>query len=194
MEVKPDFADKPTICGEKVILRPFELEDIQSMLIILSDYELRKFTGSVCTDKDAYSVDTQEETERTIQWYKTRNDQDDRLDLAVVEKASNNIIGEVVFNEFDENANKVNFRILIGPDGRNKGLGSEAIALFIRHGFENLKLHKIELQVFSFNPRGEHVYIKNGFVLEGILRDDFKYENTYIDSKLYSILSSEYNS
>lgn len=194
MEVKPNFSLKPTICGEKVILRPFHLEDIQPMLTILSDYEVRKLTGSVCTDKEAYSTATLEEIEKTTQWYKTRNEQDDRIDLAVVEKTTNNIVGEVVFNEYDDNANKVNFRILIGPAGRNKGLGSEATALFIKYGFENLKLHKIELQVFSFNPRGEHVYIKNGFVQEGILREDLKYGNEYIDSKLYGILSSEYNS
>ena len=42
------------------------------------------------------------------------------------------------------------------------------IALFLKYGFDVLKLHKIELQVLSFNPRGEHVYIKNGFVLEDL--------------------------
>ncbi len=98
----------------------------------------------------------------------------------------------MVFNEYDDVANKVNFRILVGPHGRNKGLGSEATALFLQYGFEVLNLHKIALQVFSFNPRGEHVYVKNGFVLEGILREDFMYENEYVDTKVYGILASEY--
>lgn len=192
MDVKPDFSHKPTLSGEKVILRPFQSEDIEPMLDIMSDYEVRKLTGSVCNDAEAYAPSSEEEIERTRQWYKTRNEQHDRLDLALVDKATNQVVGEVVFNEYDDNANKVNFRILIGPHGRNKGLGSEATALFLKYGFEVLKLHKIELQVFSFNPAGEHVYIKNGFVLEGILREDFRYEGEYIDYKLYSILSSEY--
>lgn len=192
MESTPDFSLKPTIDGEKVILRPFQPEDIDAMLEVLSDYEIRKLTGSVCNDTEAYAPATQEELEKSRQWYKTRNEQRDRLDLAVVDRITNKVVGEVVFNEYDDNANKVNFRILVGPNGRNKGLGSEAIALFLKYGFDVLKLHKIELQVFSFNPRGEHVYIKNGFVLEGILREDFKYDGEYIDNKLYSILSSEY--
>lgn len=193
MESKPDFSLKPTLHGEKVILRSFQPEDIEAMLEILSDYEVRKLTGSVCTDEEAHAPETQEEIEKNRQWYKTRNEQLDRLDLAIVDKTTNKIVGEVVFNEYDDNANKVNFRILIGSNGRNKGFGSEATALFLKYGFDILKFHKIELQVFSFNPRGEHVYIKNGFVLEGILREDFKYEGEYIDYKLYSILSSEYN-
>lgn len=193
MESKPDFLLKPTIHGEKVILRPFQSEDIETMLEILSDYEVRKLTGSVCTDREAYAPESQEELEKIRKWYETRNEQPNRLDLAIVDTITNKVVGEVVFNDYDDNANKVNFRILVGPNGRNKGLGSEATALFLKYGFDVLKLHKIELQVFSFNPRGEHVYIKNGFVLEGILREDFKYEGEYIDYKLYSILSSEYN-
>ncbi|MNI02827.1 Spermidine N(1)-acetyltransferase [compost metagenome] len=192
MKSKPDFSIKPTIQGHKIVLRPFQSEDIQPMLNILSDYEVRKLTGSICTDQEAYTPASPEEIRKTTQWYHTRNNQSDRLDLAIVEKTSNKIVGEVVFNEYDNNANKINFRILIGPDGRNKGLGSEATALYIKYGFDILKLHKITLEVFSFNPRGEHVYLKNGFVQEGILREDFKYENEYIDSKIYSILSSEY--
>lgn len=193
MENKPDFLVKPTLQGEKVLLRPFQPEDIETMLNILSDYEVQKLTGSVCNDQDAHAPVSQEEVEKTKKWYKTRNEQSDRLDLAIVDKVTNAVVGEVVFNEYDDNVNKVNFRILIGPDGRNKGFGSEATALFIQYGFKILHLHKIELQVFSFNPRGEHVYLKNGFVLEGVLRQDFKYGEEYIDYKLYSILASEYN-
>lgn len=188
----PDFSVKPVIDGAKVLLRPFKPEDIGSMLEVLADFEVRKLTGSVCSDEEALAPATPEELDESRKWYSTRNEQRDRLDLAIVEKATNKVVGEVVFNEYDDNANKVNFRILIGPDGRNKGLGSEATALFIKYGFETLSLNKIELQVFAFNPRGEQVYVKNGFVSEGILREDFKYNDIYVDCKLYSILSSEY--
>lgn len=192
MEIRPNFSIKPILQGEKVMLRPFQSEDVEAMLEILADYEVRKLTGSVSNDNEAYAPEPEEELARTRQWYQSRNEQCDRLDLAIVDKTTDSVVGEVVLNEYDDNANKVNFRILIGPNGRNKGLGSEATAFLLKYGFDVLGLHKIELQVFSFNPRGEHVYIKNGFVLEGTLREDFKYEGEYIDSKLYSILSSEY--
>ncbi len=193
MKLEPNFLQKPTLLGEKVILRPFQIEDIDTMLDILTDYEVKKLTGSVCNDKEAYTPSSEEELEKTRHWYRTRNEQKNRLDLAIVDKKTNKVVGEVVFNEYDDSSNKVNFRILIGPDGRNKGLGSEATSLFLEYGFNTLKLHKIGLHVFSFNPRGEHVYIKNGFVLEGILREDFRYEEEYIDTKVYGLLSSEFH-
>jgi len=36
------------------------------------------------------------------------------------------------------------------------------------------------------------VYQKAGFKLEGIEREDFLYNQEYIDSKLYGLLKSEY--
>ena len=36
--------------------------------------------------------------------------------------------------------------------------------------FEELKLHRLELDVYSFNPRAERVYQKAGFRREGVLR------------------------
>lgn len=35
-------------------------------------------------------------------WYSTRNQQPDRLDLAVVDKASGQCVGEVVLNEWND--------------------------------------------------------------------------------------------
>ena len=85
----------------------------------------------------------------------TQNEQTDRLDLAVAYKESNRKIGEVVFNEYDEVTNSVNFRILLSESCCNKGVGTEAISLFVQYGMEKLELHKISLEVFCLNPRAE---------------------------------------
>lgn len=188
-----NFIKKPIIIGNRVILRPFENQDIEPMITILNEPELKKLTGSVTNDRDANIEMDKEERKRVEDWYKSRNDQTDRLDLAIVMKETNQIIGELVFNEYDDCTNNVNFRVLISQSYRNRGLGSEAIQLFVQYGFEELCLHKISLEVFSFNPRAERVYTKIGFKLEGIKREDFNYNDEYIDTKIYGLLRSEYN-
>ncbi|NTW90809.1 MAG: GNAT family N-acetyltransferase [Erysipelotrichaceae bacterium] len=187
------FINKPVLIGNRIILRPFENNDIQDMIEILNEPEVKKLTGSVTNDNDAIKIMDEDEKIRVSEWYKTRNVQSDRLDLAITLKDSNQIIGEVVFNEYDELTNNVNFRVLISQSYSNQGLGSEAIQLFIQYGFEQLNLHKISLEVFSFNPRAEHVYTKVGFKLEGIKREDFKYNEMYIDTKVFGFLKSEYD-
>lgn len=192
MKKKINFIDKPTLAGEKIILRPFEEKDCDIMLEILSEPDLKKLTGSVFNDKEAYADPQPEEKEKIRKWYMTRNEQNNRLDLAVVHKNSNQVIGEVVFNEYDEETNNVNFRVLLSESSCNKGLGTEAISMFIKYGMEELELHKISLEVFSFNPRAERVYQNVGFKLEGIKREDFLYNNEYIDTKIYGMLKADY--
>ncbi|OWR32440.1 GNAT family N-acetyltransferase [Saccharibacillus sp. O23] len=187
-----NFREKPVLSGEKVLLRPFEAGDAEKLLSILEEIDVRRLTGSAGSDEEASRPMTEEEKERTRAWYAKLNAQTDRLDLAIVDRESGELIGEAVFNEYDEEAGNVNFRILIGASGQGQGRGTEAIRLFLRHGFENVGLHRIGLEVFSFNPRAERVYVKNGFVLEGVKREDFIYNGEYIDSKVYGMLKSDY--
>lgn len=189
---KSNFIDKPILVGDKVILRPFEEKDWDIMFEILNEPNLKKLTGSVTSDNEAYAAPQPEEREEIRKWYMTRNEQNNRLDLAVVYKESDRVIGEVVFNEYDEETSNVNFRILLSESSCNKGVGTEAVSMFIQYGMEKLELHKISLEVYSFNPRAERVYQKVGFNLEGIKREEFIYNHEYIDTKIYGLLKADY--
>lgn len=190
---KTDFAKKPVLTGKKAVLRPFEEGDGEKMNTILEEADVRRLTGSASNDAEARKPSTLEESEHIRVWYATRSAQSERMDLAIVDRESGTLVGEVVFNEYDENTGNVNFRILIGAEGQGRGIGSEAIALFVQYGFEQLGLHRIGLEVYSFNPRAERAYVKNGFVLEGVKREEFAYDGTYIDSKVYGMLRGDYD-
>lgn len=167
-----DLSDKPTIIGEKVILRPFQSSDLPYIEECLNDPEVIKLTGSTPDiDKEIMN-----------QWYSTRNEQKNRLDLAIVDKHLNIVVGEVVVNEYEEQHQSMNFRILIGPRGRNRGLGTEATQLFIDYVFQHTNLKQLTLSVFDFNPRAKRVYEKTGFVLESINQNELEWEGEGIDS------------
>ena len=108
-------------------------------------------------------------------WFTSRNDTDDRLDLAIVDRASGACVGEAVLNQWDPGSQSCNFRILIGPAGQNRGLGTEATRLIVGYGFEHLGLHRISLEVYAFNPRARRAYEKAGFRAEGVLRESLRY-------------------
>lgn len=105
----------------------------------------------------------------------------------------NNIIGETVINEIDLRNNHANFRIAIfKADYRNKGLGTWATKQTCDFAFRTLMLHRLTLEVFSFNSRAKSVYLKCGFKQEGVLREAIKCEGTYCDIILMSILAHEW--
>ena len=185
-----DFSDKPTLLGEKVTLRPFGEGDAWAMQACF-DVDAVKLTGSAHTTADAEAFAAQEEPdERTIEWYATRNDQTDRLDLAV-EDLDGRLVGEVVLNEWSEENRSCGFRILLGPAGRDRGLGTEATRLVLDHAFGALGLHRVELEYYAFNPRAGRAYEKAGFVVEGTRRDALRWDDEWVDAITMSVLSTD---
>jgi RimJ/RimL family protein N-acetyltransferase len=129
--------------------------------------------------------------ERELAWYRSRSEQDDRLDLAIIDRERERCVGEVVLNELDEENGSCNFRILVGPDGRNRGFGSEATRLLLDHAFATTPLHRIELGVYAFNPRARHVYEHAGFRLEGTRREAFRFDGAWVDEHIMAVLRTD---
>lgn len=190
MSAETPFADKPTLTGERAVLRPFVDGDLAAMVEAIADPEVGRLTGSV--NSSTAVPDAAFDEERLRQWYSSRNDQTDRLDLAIVDRASNECVGEAVLNEWEPENASCNFRILIGPRGRDRGLGTEATRLLLAHAFETVGLHRVSLEVYAFNPRAQRAYEKVGFVPEGVRRDALRFDGQWVDSLLMSVLAPEW--
>jgi RimJ/RimL family protein N-acetyltransferase len=191
-QMRADFSVKPALTGERVVLRPFIEDDFGALRGALEDPEVLRLTGSAHGDEAGVESDDLGRVERFRQWYRDRNAQSDRLDLAVVDKASGQCVGEVVLNEWDPGNRSCNFRTLLGPSGRDRGLGTEAVRMIVGYGFEQLGLHRISLEVYAFNPRARHVYEKVGFIEEGVLREALRYLDEWVDATVMSILAHEW--
>lgn len=188
-----DFSVKPTLAGEAVVLRPFVLEqDAPALREMLQDPEVLMLTGAVHGLGELPQWDDESE-ERFLAWYGSRNEQRDRLDLAVADRASGSCVGEVVLNDLDAGNHSCGFRVALGPGGRDRGLGTEAVRMIVGYGFERLGMHRISLEVYAFNPRARRVYEKVGFVADGVLRDALRWDGRWIDAFVMSILAPEWS-
>ncbi|WP_338672427.1 GNAT family protein [Streptomyces sp. SCSIO 30461] len=183
---KPDFRTKPTLSGTRVLLRPVTADDLPALLPMFDDPEASRLTGNHA-DGDRLSE------ARLRRWYATRGDQDDRLDLAVVDRATGVVVGEVVLNLWDPGNESCGFRICLVPGTYGQGLGTEATRLIVGYGFEQLGLHRVSLEVYAFNPRARRAYEKVGFVAEGVLRDALLWEGERVDATVMSILAPEWS-
>lgn len=170
--------------GKAVELRYARVTDLDAYFAFLQDVEMLRLTGS-------QGDFTRESTEVWLQKISQANE--DRIDLIIVKKDSGELIGEVVLNEIDPVNRSANIRIGIkGTEHRGKGYGTEALMHMLRYGFEVLRLHRIHLGVYSFNPRAIHVYEKIGFHREGVLRDELFMDGGFHDLILMSMLEDEF--
>jgi len=169
------FADKPTIRGDRVVLRPVVATDAASMWADIDDAEANRLTGT-------HTDFTFDQIER---WCASRADADDRLDLAVTDAATGEWLGEVVINDWDPDNRSCSFRIALGPAARDRGVGTEATRLIVDYVFDEIdgpSVHRIELTVYAFNPRAQRVYEKVGFRIEGRRREALWWDDAWVDA------------
>jgi RimJ/RimL family protein N-acetyltransferase len=175
--------DKPTLHGKTIMLRPIVKEDAAAMLESTRDEESNKLTGTQATFTKA-----QLET-----WCENLGTQEGRIDCAIVSPETGEYLGEVVLNQIDETNRNANFRIALkGSNYYGKGIGTEAARLMLEYGFNILELHRIDLEVFAFNPRAIHVYEKLGFKREGVRREVLLLNGTYHDAIVMGLLTNEF--
>jgi RimJ/RimL family protein N-acetyltransferase len=178
------LATKPTLLGDLVLLRPVSVADVDGAVALVTEPETARLTGTHAeVDRD--------QLER---WYATRGEQVDRLDLAVVERATGQYVGEVVLMQLDPDNRSCAFRIALNAaHAVGRGMGTEATRLVLRYAFETIGVHRVGLEVFAFNPRARHVYEKVGFVHEGTKRHALLWDGAWIDADFMAILSDDWS-
>ena len=165
-------------------LRPLNADDAEVIFEAADNAEVNRLTGT-----------TQIATlEQYRAHYARVMEAQDRVDYAIIpSKSPEALAGEVVLNSIDAHNRSANFRIVLLTDAYfGKGYGTEATRLMLKHGFEALNLHRIDLEVYDFNLRALHVYEKVGFVREGVKRDVLFWEGAYHSAIVMSILRPEY--
>lgn len=78
--------------------------------------------------------------------------------------------------------------IMIGTPYRGRGYGKEAMALLCDFCFNEMNLHKLKVSVFAFNEPAIRCYESNGFLREGLLKQEIFRDGEYRDVVILSKL------
>lgn len=169
--------------GEKVILRPIRLSDAERFVKWFNDSEVNKFMN--------YRGLTLAFEKR---WIKNRlkTKLKEVLHFAIDTKEGIHI-GACSLESISKVHKRAGFGIIIGNKKYwNQGLGSEAARLIIDYGFKKLKLHRIDLDVYAYNPRAIKVYKRLGFKLEGKKREHAFWQGKFYDALQMGMLNREW--
>lgn len=85
--------------------------------------------------------------------------------------------------------------LYIGKDGMyidDLGLAEESCDLLLRYGFGELNLHKVWTEIYDFDAPKYSLYTGMGFHQDGLLRENYFHNNEWHDSRIMSLLRSEY--
>lgn len=102
-------------------------------------------------------------------------------------------IGFVQLSNIDWISRNAYFGIAICDTSiKSKGYGKRTSKLVLDYAFNELNIHKISLEISSFNTNVLELYEALGFKKEGIMREHYYWENEYHDVHLYGLLKKEY--
>lgn len=169
--------------SDRIYLRTLEESDARNFLNTTKDQEIRYMTGT----KVSFTL------EQIQQHIRHSNEDTSRYDFAICLNENDQMIGELSISDIDEDNRKAGFRISMNSIPlTGKGFGTEATQLVLKFVFEELKLNRLQLEVFSHNKRGIRAYEKSGFKKEGILRESLYYNGNFSDEIIMSIIQRGY--
>ncbi len=174
------------IYGDRIRLRAPSREDIPIFLEWFNDPE-------VTLTLFVYLPISRDEEDKWFEEMLNSPPEQHPLTIEVKEGESWKPIGNIQFINLDWVSRNAEVGIAIGDKAYwNKGYGSEAMQLMLKHGFETLNLHRIWLRVYGFNARAIRAYEKSGFVHEGRKRQAQFIQGQYHDVLIMSVLRHEW--
>lgn len=165
-------------------LRKLSTNDYSTYHNWRNDIEVMKTTSP---QLDIYTL---EETEQFISVIAS---QANAKGYMIEHKESGETVGIVSLINIDYKNRSAECILDIGArDMWGKGIGTSAMSLILGFAFYELNLHRVYLQVFSFNERAIKLYEKMGFTHDGKFREAIYRDGRWHDTVIMSILKKEY--
>lgn len=177
-----------TIETERLILRKFKISDDEAMLKYwIADEKIQSLYS-----EPVYT--TKAEVDELLEKYINSYQKNDYYRCAIIEKNSDECIGQIAYFLVDSKNNFAEIEYCIGSDFQCKGYATEATKAVIQYVFDKINLHKVQICTKTINKPSKRVIEKCGFTYEGTLRDYFYMDGEYVGRLYFSMLKSEFES
>ena len=176
----------PALETERLILRPFSLNDAKDVQRLAGDFAVAETTLAI---PHPYEDGMAEEW---IGTHEKKSQEGTEIVFAITHKTEKYLIGAIGISQINTQFEKAEIGYWIGKPYWNKGYCTEAVQAVLKYCFESLKLNKVYAAHFINNPPSGRVMQKAGMKKEGVLRQNVKKGEEYFDTPVYGILRSEY--
>jgi RimJ/RimL family protein N-acetyltransferase len=160
---RPPPPHAPILRSERIYLRPAERSDLPLFVRWLGDAEVTRHLAV----RSPFSQAMEEK------WFDRAVEKqgEGQYHFVICLIDGDRPIGAADLREINLEDGHAAFGIVIGEKAEwNRGYGTEALHAICDFGFGQLRLERIELDVYALNRRAQRSYEKAGFRLEGTLR------------------------
>jgi len=172
-----DVDRSPGLTGDRVSLRPVELDDAPSLAAILAEPAVARWWSGF-------------DEERVIQELVD----DDPAERHYVIETEGRVIGFIQsFEEMDPDFRHASIDLFLASDLHGQGLGPDAIRVLARHLIEERGHHRLTIDPAAGNQAAIAAYGKVGFRAVGLMRQYQRMsDGRWVDGLLMELLASEF--
>jgi RimJ/RimL family protein N-acetyltransferase len=165
---------------DRLILRPYEPTDLDGIHAMFSLEDVCRYLPWGPMDLEQRFTQTRIDAEG------------DAVVLAAVEAETGRHVGEFMLRLKDEPNGHGEIGWSLHPDVHGRGLATEGAGAFLRLGFEDLGLHRIEADCDARNLASTRVMDRLGMRREAHFLEYAFVKGEWADEFLYAILASEW--
>ncbi len=171
----------------RLILRAFRPEDAAAFSAYRSEPEVARFQGWSAP----YSLEQAQEFVTEMmqavpgtpgQWYQ----------IAMEEKASGQVIGDVAFHIEANSPQQAILGITLAGAAQGKGYATEAMQRLLQFLFEDLELHRVSAYIDVDNPASYQLVERLGFRREGHFIENTWFKGAWSSEYFYALLAREW--
>ncbi|BBH22282.1 N-acetyltransferase [Paenibacillus baekrokdamisoli] len=187
MNIDVVFEQFPILKSDAILLKKIEDSHLDDVYEIYSNDKVFEFCGIIPKHNKSTVQNMIGHFERD--YYKRS-----RVKWGIFATAeSSQLVGIIEALDFDQKVNKVTIGYFLAESQWGKGIAAAAVQLLVKYLFEEVNVNRIQAEVMPLNDRSKRVLLKNGFVLEGTLRQAALWSGKgVVDLEMYSILKVDY--
>lgn len=122
--------------------------------------------------------------DKTIEWYNRNQQREDRVDCAFFDETGC-IVAFGGITSINKEVGKGETYIFTNPEAHHKGIGTEAMKLLCKYGFETVGLNKLYAYTNEDNIASIRLHQKVGYEIEGRLRQEYKDADGVLKDRIY---------
>lgn len=122
--------------------------------------------------------------DKTIEWYNRNLQREDRVDCAFFDETGS-IVAFGGITSINKEIGKGETYIFTNPEAHHKGIGTEAMKLLSKYGFETVGLNKLYAYTNEDNTASIRLHQKVGYEIEGHLRQEYKDADGVLKDRIY---------
>ena len=183
--VFPPDGRVPQIADGPVYLRPGERRDIPRFVRWFTDLRTTRTLLMVYPIGEAMEE----------RWFEQMLEHHgrDRFFYVICLRADDRPVGSIDLHAVDFRNGGASLGIAIGdPADTGRGYGTAALRALVGFAFDELRLERVELEVYAYNDRARRVYERVGFVHEGTSRRALYRDGAFHDVHRMAILREEW--